>query len=68
MIDLYEGCYGQGQKAITLQRQNVEAYKKTLSDQTIMGTFAKQLKMEFKTVQAHLEHVYSGLQTSQSCW
>ena len=28
-----------------------------------MGTFAKQLKMEFETVQAHLEHVLAGPQT-----
>ena len=48
MIDLYEGCYGQGEKAITLQRQNVEAYKKTLSDQTIMGTLLNSSRWSSK--------------------
>ena len=28
-----------------------------------MWAFAKQLKMEFETVQTHLEHVYAGPQT-----
>ena len=63
MIDLNEGCYGRGETAISLQRQNIEAYIKTLGDQTVMGAFAKQLKLEFETVQAHLEHVYACPQT-----
>ena len=32
MFDLYESCYGRGDKAIELQRQNVVACVKTLKD------------------------------------
>ena len=60
MIDLYENCYGRGDSAIERQQKNVEALVKTLKDQTVMGPYSKQLKMEYEIVYAHLEHVYGG--------
>ena len=33
MIDRYKDCYGQGEKEINRQCQNIEAHIKTLSDQ-----------------------------------
>ena len=38
-----------------------------LNDQTVMRACTNQLKMEFKTVQAHLEYVYVVLRQSSFC-
>ena len=65
MIDLYENCYGRGDSAIERQQKNVEALVKTLKDQTVMGPYSKQLKMECEIVCAHLEHVYGGQHKKQ---